>query len=305
MPDLTLRRLEYFIVLAEELNYSRAAERLHVAQPVLSRQIAVLEGELGVRLFERSTRGTRLSAAGSELLADARTVAESAEALVRRATVAARGVPRLALGFMPGLIVTPLVRALRERIPALEVDVVRTSWDDQVATIRDGRVDLGLVRPPFDQTGLRVEPLFREPRLVVLPASHPLASAPAVSLADLVALPLLQSPDAVPEWRDARVAAGFPLPPAGAHPIEVEVKLERVAAGAGFAVLPASTTRFYSRPDVVAKVVPELAPGTVALAWDARRATPPLAAGIEIAHTLGASALTGEVLDGSGSSARG
>lgn len=305
MPDLNLRRLEYFIVLAEELNYGRAAERLHIAQPVLSRQIAVLERELGVRLFERSTRGTRLSAAGTELLADARTVTESAGALARRAGVAARGVRRLALGFMPGLIVTPLVTALRERMPALEVDVVRTSWDDQVATIRDGRVDLGLVRPPFDETGVRVEPLFREPRLAVLPASHPLASAPALGLADLLPLPLLQSADAVPEWRDARVAAGLALPPSGAHPVEVEVKLERVAAGAGFAVLPASTTRFYSRPDVVARTVPELAPGTVALAWDARRATPQLAAGIELAHTLDASALTGEVLDGPRSSARG
>src|SRR5689334_20898480 len=129
MPDdLDLRKLRYFVAVAEELSFIRAAERLHIAQPVLTRQIRALEKELGVELFARSTRGTALTPAGVGFLDDARAILRSATAVQRRVRQAARGGSRLTIGFMPGILPTATVRALRERFPELAVDVVRTSW---------------------------------------------------------------------------------------------------------------------------------------------------------------------------------
>jgi len=295
--DLSLRRLEYFVAVAEELGYGRAAERVHVAQPVLSRQIALLEKELGVALFTRSTRGTALTDAGRALLPDAQALLQSASALQRHARHAARGVERLAIGFMPGLIVTPILQGLRPDFPDLEVDMVRTGWDDQVETILDGRVDVGLVRLPVSAAGMTVEPLFRERRLAMLPAAHPLAGRAELTIDALAELELLQAAEAVPEWRDARRRAGLPAGRAGGHPREVEVKLERVASGQGVAVLPASTARFYTRPDVVARPVAGLGPSEVAVAWMAHRRSPVLRSAVELAHTLRASLTTDEVVD--------
>jgi DNA-binding transcriptional LysR family regulator len=295
--DINLRRLEYFATVADELSFTRAAERLHVAQPVLSRQIALLERELGVVLFDRSSRGTVLTDAGMSLLPDAQSLLQSAAAMQRRARHAARGVQRLTIGFMPGLVVTPIIQGLRPRFPDLEVDVLRTSWDDQLDTVLDGRVDLGLVRLPIAGPGVRVEALFREARLAILPADHPLAHGGDLSIDDLATLDLLQSPEAVPEWRDARRRRGLPAGRATGHPRDVEVKLERVAAGLGVAVLPASTARFYTRPDVVARPVAGLGPSEVGVAWSAHRSNPILRAAAEAAHTLRASLTTEQVLD--------
>ncbi|MBG6098797.1 LysR family transcriptional regulator [Nocardioides luteus] len=297
MSELSLRRVEYFVVVAAELNFGRAAERLHVTQPVLSRQIALLERELGVPLFERSSRGTSLTEAGRELLPDAQAMLQSAAALQRRGRQAARGTQRLVVGFMPGLLATPILQGLRAAFPALEVSTVRTSWDDQVETILDGRVDLGLVRLPVPTRGLTVQPLFAEHRLAVLPRTHPLADRGALDMDAVAELELLQSPDAVPEWREARLRRGLPVSVAPSYPHEVEVKLEQVALGLGVAFLPASTARFYSRPDVIAKEVTGLGPSEVGVAWAARRRSEPLTRAVELAHALRTSLTTERVLD--------
>jgi DNA-binding transcriptional LysR family regulator len=280
MSDLDLRKLRYFLAVADELNYGRAAARLHIAQPVLSRQITALEHELGVALFARSKRGTELTEAGLLLREDARALMQTAVALQRRARVAGREGQHFTVGFMPGIIVTPAVRLLGEQFPGLKVDVVRTAWDDQVQMVHDGRVDASFVRLPVPRRGLTVIPLFCEPRVVALPASHYLADRKLVMVADLVPLDLMQDPDAVPEWRDlvavSRPSAltldrvGLPTP----H--TVEEKLEHVAAERGIVVLPESTAMFYTRPDVVYRYVADLPPGEVAVAFEARRSSPQL-----------------------------
>lgn len=272
--DVDLRKLRYFRAVAEELHFGRAAERLHVAQPVLSRQIRALEGELGAELFTRDRRGTVLTPAGEQLLTDARPLLASAEALLRRVRAAGAGVSRFTIGFMPGITLTPVVRLLRERHPGLDVRLLRTSWDDQVEVLHDGRADAGIVRLPIDRTGLAVTPLYTEPRVAVIAAAHRLAGKEAVRVADLAADHLLQDPDAVPEWRDVaeelRDGTGRPAP--AVH--SVEEKLELVAGGAGFAVIPVSTASFYTRPDVAVIPVEDLGPNHVAMAWPAGRDSP-------------------------------
>jgi DNA-binding transcriptional LysR family regulator len=185
---------------------------------------------------------------------------------------AGRGSGSFAVGFMPGLIVTPVVRALGAAHPDLTIDVVRTGWEDQVEVLHDGRVDVSLVRLPIDQTGLRLVPLFSEPRLVALPAEHRLAAKAKVSIADLADEHLLQDPAAVPEWK---AIASELRSPASRRPIPtirtVEEKLEYVATGEGIAILPQSTTTFYRRSDVACVPVDDISDNQVSLAWEAAR----------------------------------
>ncbi|MRH93463.1 LysR family transcriptional regulator [Nocardia sp. SYP-A9097] len=271
MADLDLRKLRYFVAVAEHLRFGRAAEQLYIAQPVLSRQIRVLEDDLGVRLFERDRRGTALTAAGEQLLADARPLLDSALALRRRAVRAAHGTRTFTVGFMPGLIVTAPVRALAERHPDLDIELVRTTWDDQTAVVRDGRVDVSFVRPPLDPTGLRVRELYTDPRVVVISAGHRLAGKQSIEIADLAGDLLLQTTEMVPEWRTVTPDSEHRPPPAFRS---VEEKLEHVAAARGIVVLPLSVAAFYTRPDITYIPVTDIAPGQVSLAWPAERRSP-------------------------------
>ncbi|MDX3234470.1 LysR substrate-binding domain-containing protein [Streptomyces sp. ME03-5709C] len=273
--DLDLRKLRYFVAVAEELHFGRAAERLHIAQPVLSRQIRALEDELKVRLFLRDRRSTELTPAGAQLLADAGPLLAAAGAARRRVVRAARGVASFTVGFMPGLIVTGAVRELSRRHPDLTVEVVRTSWDDQTEVILDGRVDIAYVRMPVDTRGLATRSLLTEPRVVVLPADHPYAGKPGLVIADLAGEHLLQDPAAVPEWRDIAKELAEP----GRRPAvpvfrSVEEKLESVAAGRGVVVLPLSAATYYTRADIVHVEIDDIGPNRVFLAWDGSRHDP-------------------------------
>ena len=127
--DLDLRKVRYFVAVAEELNAGRAADRLHIAQPVLSRQIRALENELHAQLFVRDSSGTQLTRAGTQLLADAPLLLASADAAQRRVAQAARAKSTFTVGFMPGLTVTGPVLALSDAHPDLTVEVLRNRLD--------------------------------------------------------------------------------------------------------------------------------------------------------------------------------
>jgi DNA-binding transcriptional LysR family regulator len=265
--DLDLRKLRYFAAVAETGNLTRAAEQLHIAQPVLTRQIRALESELHATLFVRSARGSELTAAGRQLLEDSRPILRSATALQRRVRIAERGLARFAIGFMPGLVVTAAAKEFRERHPGVDVDVLRTSWADQTEVVHDGRVDVSFVRAPFSERGLEQRPLFTEDRLVALPAGHPLAEQVWVSVADLADLHLLEAPELVPEWkavatefRTGRIVRRRPIG-------SMEEKLEHVAAEQGIAIVPRSTAQYYVRPDVAYVQVEDVAPSKVVLVW--------------------------------------
>jgi DNA-binding transcriptional LysR family regulator len=284
--DVDLRKLRYFLAVAEELHFGRAAERLHIAQPVLSRQIRALEGELGVELFMRDRRHTALTPAGEQLVHDAAPLLASADALLRRVRAAGEGVTRFTIGFVPGITLTPVVRLLRERHPGLDVRMLRTDWHDQADVLHDARADVSIVRLPIDPAGLEIRPLYTEPRLAVVASTHRLAGKEAIRVADLAADHLLQDPDAVPEWRDIavelRTGERRPVPQINS----VEEKLELVAGGQGIAVIPESTANFYTRSDVEAIPIEDLGPNHVAAAWPTGRTTALIKEFVEAASSL-------------------
>ncbi|MFB7905547.1 LysR family transcriptional regulator [Kitasatospora sp. NPDC056076] len=285
--DVDLRKLRYFVAVARELHFGRAAVELHIAQPVLSRQIRSLEAEFGAQLFRRDRRSTELTDAGRQLLEDAPPLLAAAEALRRRVgrsgEGAGEGPARFVVGFMPGVAVTAAVRGLRGRHPGLAVEVVRSSWADQARMVLDGRVDVSCVRLPVDRQGLVLRPLFAEPRVAVLPAGHRLAGEVSVVMAELGGELLLQDPDFVPEWRDLPGVSGRRPERSRPRVDTVEEKLEYVAAGEGMVVLPLSMAAFYTRADVVHVPVSDLAPHRVCVAWAVGRTSPLLAEFAELA----------------------
>ena len=202
--DVDLRKLRYFVAVAEQLHFGRAAEQLHITQPVLSRQIRALEQELRAQLFARNKRSTELTAAAASCWRTPGLPAllATAQALCLRVQQAAHGTSTFTVGFMPGITVSGAVRTFSARHPELSVHVVRTSWDDQVQGVHDGLLDVSFVRLPVDRRGLELRPVFREPRVAVLPTDHRLAGKQSIGIVDLATERLLQAPDAVPEWRD-------------------------------------------------------------------------------------------------------
>ncbi len=270
-PDLDMRKLRYFVAVAEELNYGRAAERLHIAQPVLSRQIRSFEADLGVQLLARDSRGTRLTAAGELLLKDARFLLAESKALRKRLFRVAEPTATVTVGVMPGLLATAAAAAFEDEDPSRRAVVVQVGWAEQVDVVRSGDVDVVYAREPIDRRGLGTAPLLEEPRDVVLPTADPLAKKRSVRLVDLASRRLLQDPATVPEWF-AIATPEHRRPGQMAH--TVEEKLELVAAQDGIVILPRSTTAFYRRPDVRVLPIQDIGPSQVTLIWDAATDNP-------------------------------
>jgi DNA-binding transcriptional LysR family regulator len=272
--DLDMRKLRYFVAVADELNFGRAARRLHIAQPVLSRQIRAFEDELGVQLFDRSSRGTQLTTSGKALLDDARFLLAESVALQQRLVRAATPTVTVRVGVMPGLLATAAVTAFEAADPSRHAVVMQVSWGDQVATISRGDADVVYAREPIDHKGLGTAPLLEEPRDIVVHRNDSLAAQASVRLADLADKRLLQDPASVPEWYSVATPVQRRAAMSNATPHTVEEKLELIAAGAGFAVLPRSTTDFYRRPDVCVIPIEDMGPSRVTLIWDAATANP-------------------------------
>jgi DNA-binding transcriptional LysR family regulator len=249
--DLDLRKLRYFAAVAEQQHFGRAAEQLHIAQPVLSRQIRALEHELGCVLFERTTRAVRLTPAGEALLEDAPRVLAASTSATRRAHRAARGTRRLVIGFAPGLSVSAAVRAFEREHPGVDIDMQRLNWFEQGEALRDGRVDAGYLRRPFDGDGLRCITVGREPAVACLPATHPMAREVSLTADDLSGENVLDS--------------GI------RRTTTVEEKFELVAAGRGIAVLPSSVASYYSRSGLACLPITDAEPYELCVAMVAGR----------------------------------
>jgi DNA-binding transcriptional LysR family regulator len=254
---MELRHLRYFVAVAEELHFRRAAERLHVAQPAVSEQIRKLEQELGVRLFDRTQRSVTLTTSGVALLEEARHVLRHAEVAQQAARNARdRATMRLRVGYLPDSLPASVPRALRHlatAAPTVEVNLETGPALRLIEELRERRLDAVITSLPAPAGGLRATALGPQHAVAVLPVTHPHAVEPTVALQRLAPERLVILPrDVNPAFHSAVMAI---CRNAGLSPTFVEVSEQRVehallavAAGAGIAVLPDSVTERYATP---------------------------------------------------------
>ena len=260
------RELRYFVAVAEELHFGRAAQRLGMAQPPLSRAVSRLERRLGTALLQRTSRSVSLTPAGEVLLREGRAAlaaVEAAEHRTRRAALAGEGVPAVVLASKAGAtdeLLAKLLHAHGAEPGAVHVDVVLCGPGEQERLLRTGRADVALLHRPYDgTTGLDVEELRTEGQVAVLPAGHPLSTRASLRLADLAE------------------GAGLPEPrwpgPDGTHPPgpgpavhDHAQLLQLVSLGRTYLVAPESC-RAQLRDDVVAVPVVDAPQVTTVIAW--------------------------------------
>lgn len=247
---MELRHLKYFVTVAEELNFRRAAERLYMEQPPLSRQIRQLEEELGVDLFHRTKRGVSLTEAGQAFLDEARLTlaqAERASQVAKRASGAKQ--KKLAIGFSICIfnhILSGVVQTFRQTFPDVSITLIEMGTSAQVQALVAGEIDVGFVHLPIAEDNIIItETVLIEPLVVALPAGHPLSSQAEIPLQLLADEPFVLCPQEVkPDLYNKIVTicqqAGFqPKVVQEATPPEVVIRL--VEAGAGISLVAAST----------------------------------------------------------------
>jgi DNA-binding transcriptional LysR family regulator len=290
MERLDLRLVEYFIAVAEELHFGRAAERLHIAQPSLSQQIRRLESQLGVTLLQRNSRNVHLTSAGETLLREGRETVSRAQQAIH-ATRAA-GAARVTVGFYGsagGALLPRVLRVFGDRHRAVTVSV-RELLLGTIDPILDGSVGVAFTRLIPGQTELEVEVLAQEPRLVALAGSHPFAARASLAYADLAGESFIINPVMANEGVPARWIAeqrrhGLPGRIA-ARSTSVQEVLALVAAGRGVCLVPSAVAERYPRTDVVFVPVSDAEPAVVSLAWRQGFIDPAVDAFIETARLL-------------------
>lgn len=268
---MELRRLRYFVAVAEELHFRRAAERLHLAQPALSQQVRKLELELGVDLLHRTKRGVALTAPGTVFLEEARRLLRHADEAARTARNARTGaVGRLRLGYLADAVPAVLPRAIAAftgRNPGIEIVPEAAPPRRAIEDVRAGRLDAAVVGLPLPTTGLDVAPLAVESTVVAVQNRHPLSGQAMIPLASLADTPIILLPRATnPAFYDGVIA--------GCRDVEIspllidtsEAQVEHVlllaASGMGVALLPASAGDRYSTFGVTFRPVAAPAPVT-------------------------------------------
>ncbi|WP_445244103.1 LysR family transcriptional regulator [Microcoleus sp. OTE_8_concoct_300] len=272
---MELRHLRYFIAVAEELNFTRAAEKLHIAQPPLSQQIQHLEAELGFQLFRRTKRTVHLTAAGQVFFEEAGKILQQVDRAIQLGRQTSRGeLGQLTIGFVSSSahnVVPAILQAFRTRCPAVKLELQELTTNEQLQRLRFGQIDIGFVRPPVEEDGINSEIIFREPLIVALPETHPLASRAHLGLRELSTEPFILFPRSLaPGLYDPIVSlcqqAGF-SPIAAQEAIQMQTIVSLVAAEMGVAIVPASMQNF-QRSGVVYKALPEsTCIVTIALIW--------------------------------------
>ncbi|CAL9642904.1 LysR family transcriptional regulator [Streptomyces sp. enrichment culture] len=276
--DPSVHQLRLFLTVAQELHFGRAAARLFMTQPALSRQIRVLEAKLGVQLLDRTSRSVALTPMGRELVSEAREVVHAMAQLRRRATAYSRELRgHLVVGFIAGDAAMPTTHAildeLRARHPRITVTLRSLPFDEQFDALADGDVQAAFLRPPLP-LGVRSMPLSTEPRVACLSAADPLAALAAdrpVTLTDLtdhlvVDVPVSSSRTWWDNWAINPRPDGTPVR-FGPVASDIEALLNTVARGTAMSFLPAAARNFYARPGLAYIDVID-APGTASvLVW--------------------------------------
>jgi DNA-binding transcriptional LysR family regulator len=272
---MELRQLKYFVAVAEERNFGRAAKRLHMSQPPLSTQIKGLEEELGVKLFDRSTRRVELTDSGLTLLVRAREILDAVEeagAEARGAELGERG--QLEIGFVSSAtlsLLPPALRLFRERYGGVELDLRELSSVEQLEALYEGEIRVGLVRLPLQAPGIQLEPILAEPLVVALPVGHPLESQEKITLEEVAELPLIffqrrlepGSHEQIIELL-GRVGA---LPKVAQYAVHLQTVIGLVASDIGIAILAESVRRLHREGIVYRPLDAPNATSWLGLAW--------------------------------------
>ncbi|WP_433175561.1 LysR family transcriptional regulator [Actinoallomurus sp. CA-150999] len=292
MDPVETREFAYFVAVAEELNFTRAAERLGIAQPPLSRAIRQLERRLGVTLVERTSRRVALTPAGEVLLREAGKVLEAVSAATARTRRAGGPGRRLVLAMKPGGdggLLPAILKAYETDPDALPAEIV-SGVGERAALLRDGRADVAFLHTVHDLSGFDTEELLVEDQVAVLPADHPLARRGSLRTADLAGETLPRWPGKVGD--DAT----------GPEVRDVAELMQLIVLGRVVAVVPESARRLMRR-DLVCVPVADAAPATLVLAWPERSTSRALAAFVRAATDVAARVRDDRAAAGSGANA--
>lgn len=273
-PDLDrleLRQLRHFLALAEELSFTRAAERLHLAQQGLSASIRRLEHRLGVELFVRSTRSVALTAAGEVLVEAAQAVVDAATHALEQVQLVSEGrTGRLCVGFSTAAggvaVVREILRTFAQQAPAVDVLTYEHDFSDPSAGLANGAVGVGFIFGPLPIEGLSAVTLLEEQRVLAVRPEHPLAARETVTSDELRGLPWLQVPAPRGPWSDF----WFPRPaqgPPGPTIRTADEWVTAVEAGRGSAFTLPTVMRNFTTARLKVIPVEDLPPATVLLAW--------------------------------------
>jgi DNA-binding transcriptional LysR family regulator len=289
---MELRRLRYFLAVAEELSFTRAATRLQMAQPPLSTQIQLLESELGVTLFDRSRRAITLTAAGLALVPEARRLLADAEQTARIVRHAADGtVGRLAVGFVPAAVngVLPdILRRYRERYPGVALSLYERGPDDLMRQLHEHRVEAAFLFAPYRDEALHSRCVSTQRLVAALPERHPLASRQAVDVRALAGGPMILPTQHETPGLFSRIRLLFDELGVQPNVVQREVWMMQtiiglVAAEMGAALVPSSVAMLQREGVVYRRLEQEVAPVEMTVAWRRDARSPALAAFIKTA----------------------
>jgi len=288
---MELRHLRYFVTVAEELHFGRAARRLNLSQPPLSRQVQRLEAELGVTLFDRDRHRVALTRAGALLLPEARRTLQRADGVARVADRIRSGdAGRLRIGYVHSALygtVPPLLRRFRAQVPGVQLAIRELVTSELVAAVDEDRLDVAFVRPPVGGDGLAARVVDEEPLVAVLPDDHDLAERPEIELSELAGEPFVLFPRPLGEglWDmivQACVATGF-TPRIVQESPQIHTIVGLVAAGVGVTLVPSSVRRLALPGVRYVGLTPSSPAALLAVLWAPTRAFPALERFLDVA----------------------
>ncbi|CAN7464005.1 LysR substrate-binding domain-containing protein [Caballeronia sp. LjRoot29] len=293
---MELRHLRYFLAVAQTLNFTKAAERLHMAQPPLSRQIRELEEELGVELFDRRGKRVALSSAGMVFADRAQRILASADAAVIDSQRAARGeIGRLAVGFFEHIAYTllpALIREFQQRFPDVSVELRWFTAAEQVNALARGEVDVAFVRAVPLETNLASTMILREPFVIAIAKDNPLAARHTISIVDCANMRVINyRKDVAPDYHamiNQLCALGGFTPSPLFEMGQIYASLGLVSSGFGIALVPASVQRVHMDNVVYRPLRERHAVSELLLAWTNPSPPAVLSAFVELAREIAA-----------------
>lgn len=291
---MELRHLRYFVAVAEELHFGRAAARLRIAQPPLSRQIRALEGEIGTALFERTRRKVELTRAGQVFLDEVRRTFGQVERAVGLARRAGRGESgALSVGFVSvttHTLLPVILRAFRDRYPGVDLSLREMPPSEQVVALREGRIEVGFLRAPLDEPTLGIEVVLSERLMAAMPSRHPLAAKKRIALRALSREPFVLFPRHLgPGFHDQIITlcreAGF-SPRVIQEAPQMMTIASLVAVGLGVSIVPASVARMWREGVAFVPFSGKQPTADLVMAWRPDDSSPVLRAFLEVVRGL-------------------